>query len=142
MYNVNFKTELELYNEFRIINTIKNEKHQNVLTQLIKNYVSENKHLIENPEIQEMVPPKLPSFYGKQEDWVRYIKKLDQNAFEKMAVRINFFRFLLHEYVINKSDDIEFEIALRDTKFFKKSDDYKFLSNGIFTAVQERKPVL
>lgn len=142
MYNVNFKTELALYDKFRIINTIRKEKHQNVLTKLIKNYVTENEKLIENPEIQKVVQPKLPIFFGEPEDWARYVRRLDKNGFENMVTRVTFLRFLLHEYVINKYDDIDLKIILKNVQFFQKSDDYKFLSNGIFSAVQQMNRVL
>lgn len=139
---MNFKTELALYDKFRIINTIKKEKHQNVLTKLIENYVTENEKLIENPEIQKVVQPKLPEFFGEQKDWEHYVRRLDKTDFENMATRVTFLRFLLHNHVINKHDDIDLKIALKNVQFFQKSDDYKFLSNGIFSAVQQMNRVL
>ena len=143
MYNVNFKTEQALYDKFRIINTIKKEKHQNVLTNLIKNYVNENERFIENPEIQEEIQHTVPEFYAKPVDCALYVRKLSKKGFEEMATRVTFWRFLLHEHAINKDDGSrELEFILKNKELFQKSEDYEFLSNGIFNVVQERNPIL
>lgn len=142
LYNVNFKTEQALYDKFRIVCIINKEKLQDRITKLIENFVIENKELLENPEIKKKIQPKLPTFYGKQEEWAHYVRRLDKEGFEKMATRVTFLRFLLHDHVINKHDDIELQIALKNKEFFQKSKDYKFLSNGIYSAVQQMNRVL
>jgi|APSaa5957512535_1039671.scaffolds.fasta_scaffold129992_1 hypothetical protein len=136
MYNVNFKTDQGLYDKFRITCTINKEKFQDVLTKLIENYVKENEKLIENPEIQKKIQPELPAFFGKPNDWLRYVRKLDRNGFENMVIRVNFHRILLHEYTSNRSGDLELKMALSSLKQFQQSEDYKCVKGGILGIVQ------
>lgn len=143
MYNVNFKTEHSLYDKFRLVCTINKEKYQDTLTQLIQDYVSKNENLIENPEVQKKLIAELPAFFDKQEKWSRYISRADRNTFGQLATRNNFIRFLLHEYKINNHDDLELMESLHSLTYFKKSDDYKYVSKfGIFANVQGLDPVL
>lgn len=136
LYNVNFKTDLALYDKLRLITTIKKDKLQNVLTQLIENYVTENEQFIENSSIQEEIQPTLPTFYEKHDKWENYIRRSDINEMKKFAIRIAFHRHLLHLYIIDRDNDSELKQSLQDPKLFSESNDYKFLqTNGIITAV-------
>ena len=86
MYNVNFKTGHTLYKKFKMINVILDEKNQNVLTKLIENYVIENNKLLENPEIQQVIQPTLPSFFDNPDDWSHYVGTLDNIGYVKMVI--------------------------------------------------------
>jgi len=142
-YPVNFKTDKALYDKYRVICTIKKEKFQETHTKLIENYIKENENLINKPEIQENITQELPLFYDKPEKWLRYFRKIDNEQFEELSNRVNFWRFLLHEYVINKGRKVEHKIILHQFESFAKSKEYKFLSNGgIIPTVQKLDPIL
>jgi hypothetical protein len=141
MYNVNFKTEFELYTKFKIINTIKKEKHQDVLTMLIKKHVIENNKLLENPEIQQVIQPTLPSFFDNPDDWGHYVGTLDNIGYVKMAIRFMFLQYLLLYHKYDRHHKNEFLPFLKDNKdSFNKSDDRSYLAKfGIFRAVKDQQ---
>ncbi len=148
MNNVNFKTDEALYKEFKMINVILNEKNQTVITKLIENYVTENKKLIENPEIQKVTQPTLPSFFANAYDWSRYVGKLDDIGYVNMAIRFKFLEYLLlnHKYQkqnkYSNHNHAEFLTFLEDNKdSFDKSDDRRYLVEyGIFRSVKDDLP--
>ena len=141
MYNVNFKTEFELYTKFKIINTIKKEKHQDVLTMLIKKHVIENNKLLENPEIQQVIQPTLPSFFDNPDDWGHYVGTLDNIGYVKMAIRFVFLQYLLLYHKYDGHTKNGFLPFLKDNKnSFNKSDDRRYLAKfGIFRAVKDQQ---
>ena len=141
MYNVNFKTEFELYTKFKIINTIKKEKHQDVLTMLIKKHVIENNKLLENPEIQQVIQPTLPSFFDNPDDWGHYVGTLDNIGYVKMAIRFVFLQYLLLYHKYDGHTKNGFLPFLKDNKdIFDKSDDRRYLAKfGIFRAVKDQQ---
>jgi len=141
MYNVNFKTEFELYTKFKIINTIKKEKHQDVLTMLIKKYIIENNKLLENPEIQQVIQPTLPSFFDNPDDWSHYVGTLDNIGYVKMVIRFMFLQYLLLYHKYDRHRKNEFLPFLKDNKdSFNKSDDRRYLAKfGIFRAVKDQQ---
>jgi len=138
LYNVNFKTDQALYDKFRIINTILKEKHQNVLTKLIENYVADNEKFIENPEIQEVIKQELPTFFGNAEEWSHYINKLDKTNYVNTVMRITFLQNLLLHHKHNKYNDVGFIEFLQENKDFKKTDDFRYLTkSGIYLNIKD-----
>lgn len=139
MYNVNFKTELELYDKFRIINIILKEKHQDVLTKLIKNYVTENEKFIDNPEILKVTQPTLPTFFGSADDWKRYVSKLNENDYMDMVTRFHFIKYLLLNYENVRHHDTKFQTFLQDKiGHFRTTDDFRYLAHsGIYRNVND-----
>jgi len=142
--NVTFRTDKALYDKFKIISTIKKEKVQNVLTKFIEKYVTENEKFIGNSEIQEVIQQELPTFFGNADDWDRYVGKLDNIGYVKMATRFMFLEYLLlyHKYkkqnkYNNQSN--EFLTFLENNKeSFDTSDDRRHLAKfGIFRSVKD-----
>ena len=141
MYNVNFKTGHTLYKKFKMINVILGEKNQNVLTKLIENYVIENNKLLENPEIQQVIQPTLPSFFDNPDDWGHYVGTLDNIGYVKMAIRFVFLQYLLLYHKYDGHTKNGFLPFLKDNKdIFDKSDDRRYLAKfGIFRAVKDQQ---
>ena len=136
LYNVNFKTDLALYEKFRLISTIKKDKLQNVLTQLIENYVTKNERFIANPAIQEEIQPTEPKMFGEQDEWNNYYGRSDKNTVAKIITRTTFHRYLANLYLIDRDNESELKQTLQDPNFFLKTEDGKFLqARGIISAV-------
>ncbi len=152
MENINFKTDGELYDKFRLVCTMNKIKFQDKLTELIKKYVSENENLLSNPEIQEKMGQGLPDFFAEPRKWHRYIYESDTTRFNEITNRIHLLRFLLHDYVIQKGyklDDVvettKLKNALHLLEVFRKSEDGKHLSKNhgdLILHIQKEDPVL
>jgi hypothetical protein len=125
--SVYFHTDEAVHKKFKMMCAIKGDNMGKILTGLMQNYVAENKGLIDNPEIQENLPPELPEFYESQDKWSAYVRKSNKERIENMATRIMFLRYLIHLHLIDRDEDGEIKLALRDRKFFTESADHKFL---------------
>jgi len=128
MKPVFFNTDESLYKKFKLVCGMNDKDVGKTITDLIQNYVTENKGLIDNPEVQEKLPPQLPTFLGEPSEWEVYIRKSGKQEIENIVTRLMFLRYLIHIHLIDRDNDSEIKNALRDPKFFKDSDDYKFLS--------------
>ena len=136
MKSVYFHTDEAIHKKFKMICAINDIDMGKTLTELMQNYVSENQSLIDNPEIQDSLPPELPKFYESQDKWSTYVRKSNKEGIENMATRIMFLRYLIHMHLIDKDRDGEIKQALKDPKFFTGSSDHKFLQKyGWISAV-------
>lgn len=122
-----------------MINTILNEKNQTVITKLIENYVTENEKFIDNPEIQEVIQPAIPSFFGNADNWASYVGKLDNIGYLKMTTRFMFLEYLLLRYKYNRHNNNNFLAFLEENKeSFDRSDDRRYLAKfGILRSVND-----
>ena len=127
MHNVNFKTDEALYQKFKMINTILEKKHQNVLTELIEKYVAENKKYIENPEIKAVTQATLPTFFGSTDDWKHYAMKLDMTDYVNVVMRLEFIQYLLLHHRNRKHNDTAFLTYLKDNNDFRKTNEFRYL---------------
>ncbi len=127
MKSVYFHTDETIHKKFKMICAINDIDMGKTLTELMQNYVAENKGLIDNPEIQNILPPELPEFYESQDKWSAYVSKSNKEGIENMATRIMFLRYLIHRHLVYGDKDGEIKRALKDPKFFAESGDGKFL---------------
>ncbi len=136
MKPVYFHADEGVHKSFKLICGIKGTDIKKTMNELMQNYVSENESLISNPEIQDTLPPELPKFYESQDKWSTYVRKSDKEGIENMVTRMTFLRYLIHLHLIDRDNESKIKEALRDPKFFTKSEDCKFLQkNGIMEAV-------
>lgn len=141
MYNVNFKTDQALYDKFRIICTINKEKLQEVLTELIRKYVTENEKLIDNPETKQRIQPELPGFFDEPEKWFHYVNRMDEKTFEKSVNRMTFQKYLFNYYATQHDNDIKYYEKFK-LDSFKKSKDSRFLAeHHIYSTIEQLKPI-
>ena len=137
MHNVNFKTDEALYQKFKMINTILEKKHQNVLTELIEKYVAENKKYIENPEIKAVTQATLPTFFGSTDDWKHYAMKLDMTDYVNVVMRLEFIQYLLLHHRNRKHNDTAFLTYLKDNNDFRKTNEFRYLAKlNIYQSVK------
>ena len=112
MKSVYFHTDEAIHKKFKMICAINDIDMGKTMTELMQNYVSKNQSLIDNPEIQDNLPPELPKFYESQDKWSTYVRKSNKEGIENMATRIMFLRYLIHLYLIDKDRDDKIKEAL------------------------------
>ena len=100
MKSVYFHTDEAVHKKFKMMCAIKGDNMGKILTGLMQNYVAENKGLIDNPEIQENLPPELPEFYESQDKWSAYVRKSNKE------------RKYVTSFTIDKKILIEFEKSI------------------------------
>jgi len=106
----------------------------------MKEYVSNNEELINNPKIQENIAPELPSFFDEQSKWLRYIGGMDENVFEKSVYRVTFLKYLHNYYVTQHQRDVTLYENFQ-FEHFQKSEDYKYLAkNHILSTIKGLTP--
>lgn len=106
----------------------------------MKEYVSNNEELINNPKIQENIAPELPSFFDEQSKWLRYIGGMDENVFEKSVYRVTFLKYLHNYYVTQHQRDVKLYENFQ-FEHFQKSEDYKYLAkNHIYSTIKGLTP--
>ena len=104
-------------------------------------FVIKNNKLLENPEIQQVIQPTLPSFFDNPDDWGHYVGTLDNIGYVKMAIRFVFLQYLLLYHKYDGHHKNGFLPFLKDNKdIFDKSDDRRYLAKfGIFRAVKDQQ---
>ena len=139
MKTVSLRTDPDIYEKLKLICIINRENVYDVLTDLMKKYVSDNEDTLNS--IRAEAPMELPDFFGDQYKWFDYVNKIDKNTFGDIANRNYFLRYLLHYYATQHNNDVELYEKL-EFKEFKKSKDFEFLTqNHIYSTVQGLKPM-
>jgi len=127
MKSVYFHTDEAIHKKFKMICAINDIDMGKTMTGLMKKYVKDNEELISSPQIQGKIPLEIPSFYGDQVDWIKYVNSATKLGIENFATRITFLRHLLHIYLIDKDMTSELYQTFSNPKYFMESEDYKFL---------------
>ncbi|MBN4046276.1 hypothetical protein JYT57_01210 [Nitrosarchaeum koreense] len=127
MKPVNFPVDEAIHKKFKIICGMNDVNMGEALAELMQKYVKENEDLVSSPQIQGKLPPEIPSFYGDQGDWRKYVNGTKKLEIENFATRIAFLRYLLHSYLIDEDNDSEIYNTISHSEYFKESKDYKFL---------------
>lgn len=138
--SVYFHTDEAIHKKFKMICAINDVDMGKTLTQLMQNYVTENKESISSPQIQGKLPQEIPSFYGEHEDWAKYVRNAKKLEIENFATRITFLRYLLYIHLIERDNNSEKYETLNHPEYFKESEDYKFLlKNSMISTVRNMR---